>query len=80
MRVAITAGRGPSRPWPGPRPRRSLAMVTSPGKVVSSAPWAQPRRSASSGDRPGEQAVDQAGGEAVAAADAVDDVELAASG
>ena len=55
-------------------------MVTSPGKVVSRAPCAQPRRSASSGDRPGEQAVDQAGGEAVAAADAVDDVELAASG
>ena len=30
----------------------SLAMVTSPGKVVKSAPWAQPRRRASSGDRP----------------------------
>ena len=43
---------GPSRPWPGPRPPSSLAMVTSPGKVVSRAPWAQPRRRASSGDRP----------------------------
>ena len=32
------------------------------------------------GRSPGEQAVDQAGGEAVAAADAVDDVELAWSG
>ncbi len=52
-------------------------MVTSPGKVVRSAPCAQPRRRASSGDRPGDQPVDQAGGEAVAAADAVDDVELA---
>ena len=30
----------------------SRAMVTSPGKVVSSAPWAQPSRRASSGDRP----------------------------
>ena len=30
----------------------SLAMVTSPGKVVSNAPWAQPMRSDSSGDRP----------------------------
>ena len=58
----------------------SLAMVTSPGKVVSSAPWAQPRRSDFLGRSAREQAVDQPGGEAVAAADAVDDVELAASG
>ena len=50
----------------------SVAMVVSPGNVVSSAPCAQPRLTASCSDRAGQQAVEEAGREAVAAADAVD--------
>ena len=57
----------------------SVAMVVSPGKVVSSAPCAQPSLSASSGFGPGQQAVEEAGREAVAAAHAVEHVELARS-
>ena len=58
----------------------SVAIVVSPGKVVSSAPCAQPSLSASSGSSPAQQAVEEARGEAVAAADAVEHVELARSG
>ena len=38
----------------------SVAIVVSPGKVVSSAPCAQPSFTASSGDSPVEQAVEEA--------------------
>jgi hypothetical protein len=57
-----------------------VAMVVSPGKVVSRAPWAQPRRTASSGVLPAEQAVDEAGGVTVAAAHAVHHVQFAGRG
>jgi hypothetical protein len=39
-------------PWANARTWSRLAIVVSPGKVVSSAPCAQPRRTASSGDAP----------------------------
>ena len=55
----------------------SLAMVTSPGKVVRSGAVGPAEAERFLGRSPGDQAVDQAGGEAVAAADAVEDVELA---
>ena len=57
----------------------SLAMVTSPGNVVSSAPCAQPSFSASSGRGP--SASRRPGrGKPVPAADAVDHIQLASSG
>ena len=42
----------PSLPWQTRAPGRPVAMVVSPGNVAMSAPWAQPRRTDSSGDSP----------------------------
>ena len=50
----------------------TVAIVVSPGNVVSSAPCAQPSFTASSRSSPAQQAVDEARREAVAAADAID--------
>ena len=51
-------------------------MVVSPGKVVSNAPWGPSELEGFLGRTAGEQAVKQAGGETVTAADPVDHVEL----
>ena len=52
-----------------------VAMVVSPGVVMARAPWAAPQSTAHCGSLPGQEAVDEAGGEGVAAADAVPDLE-----
>ena len=57
-----------------------VAMVVSPGKVVSSAPCAQPRLTASCSGLAGQQAVEEAGGKAIAAADAVVNIQFAGRG
>ena len=67
-------------PFAKARTCSTVAIVVSPGKVVSSAPCAQPSLSDFFGRLAAEQAVDEARGEAVAAADAVDDVEFGTSG
>ena len=54
----------------------SVAMDVSPGVVMARAPWAAPYSTASIDGEALQQAVDQAGGEAVAAADAVEDLEV----
>ena len=51
-------------------------MEVSPGVVMARAPWAAPYSTAFCGVVVLQEAVDQAGGEAVAAADAVEDLEL----
>ena len=51
----------------------SVAIVVSPGKVVSSAPCAQPELEGFLRRLAGQQAVEEAGREAVAAADAIDE-------
>ena len=58
----------------------SVAMVVSPGKVVSSAPCAQPRLTASCSGFAGQQAVEKAGGKAIPAADPVVHIQLAGGG
>ncbi len=55
----------------------SVAMVVSPGKVVSSAPCAQPSLTASSGGSPAQQAIDEAGRKAVSASHAIHHIQLA---
>ena len=55
----------------------TVAIVVSPGNVVSRAPCAQPRFTASCSGCAGQQAVDEAGGIAVAATDAVQHVQFA---
>ena len=52
-----------------------LAIVVSPGVVIARAPWAAPQSTAHCGALAGQEAVDEAGGEGVAAADAVPDLE-----
>ena len=54
----------------------SVAIVVSPGKVVSSAPCAQPSLIASSGGLAREQAVDESRGKSVAAADAIEHIQF----
>ena len=55
-------------------------MVVSPGKVVSSAPCAQPSRSASSRRFARQQPIEEARRESVAAAHAIVDIQFARSG
>ena len=52
FRNRSSAGCAPSRLWRTLELPATVAMVVSPGKVVSSAPCAQPSFSASSGDSP----------------------------
>ena len=54
----------------------SVAMLVSPGVVMASAPWAAPHSTAYCGPLAREKAVDQTRGEAIAAADAVVDLEV----
>ncbi len=56
----------------------SVAMLVSPGVVMASAPWAAPYSTASCGVLPARKPYDQARGEAVAAADAVVDLQVLA--
>ena len=51
-------------------------MVVSPGKVVSKAPCAQPKLDGFVFRLASEQAVNKAGGKAIAAADAVIDIKF----
>ena len=71
------SGSAPTRPSANARTWSSVAIVVSPGKVVSSAPCAQPSFDGVLRRLAGQQAVEESGGEAVAAADAVEHVELA---
>ncbi len=51
-------------------------MVVSPGNVVRSAPWAQPSLTASSGRLIRQQAIDEPGCKAIAAADAIQHIQF----
>ncbi len=51
-------------------------MEASPGVVMARAPWAMPQSERPGEVLAGEEAVEEAGGEGVAAADAVEDVEV----
>ena len=70
MAFSLALDARPSRLWQSARTWSSVAMVVSPGKVVSSAPWAQPSLTASSGSRR-EQPIKETSRETIAAAHAV---------
>ena len=70
--IAPPARRRPSSRAP---PRRGSPCVVSPGVDMASAPCATPQSTAHCGPLPAEKPVDEPGGERVAAADAVEDLE-----
>ena len=78
------AGHGSYRRIRAPPPRTSrstsasVAIEVSPGVVIASAPCAAPYSTAVCRSLAVQEPVDQAGGEAVAAADAVEDLQVAA--